>query len=497
MKILIAVTTCHIFRARADACRRTWAEFDQHRLLDHTVDVKFFLGKLEGYAPKNDEVVLDCPDGYHYLTQKTQLLRKYAIENGYDYLWKVDDDTYVRPERLIPVSGPDYIGRLRGPSGLFPSPYCSGFCYGLSRRSLEILTAAEWKEGDDICEDRWTANKLLPAGVTPTLFPRFVVTHSKKSALNGREAPLQGNDVVASCEYDPASMNAIHDQFVSGHPSKLLSYSRPTGTLSRVGVMIKTFLRDGYLLACLQGLEKHLPDTTFVIVDDGRESKPKITKYASLRDRGHAAIWMQFDAGFGSKANTAMEFIYKNYPDLEYVLIGSDDFEFDAAVRTSVEKMQKVLDANPSIAVASGRVDGNPYEFTWEMSDEGRTMKEVHRYYGSGEVAGVKYHLCDLTVNFSLIRIAALKSLGIGWDGGEVKIGGGEHAAFFLDLQRAYHQVCYVEGSNIRQFKLQPHWMSPDYPKMRARARGNPRRPCLKKRGIDKYILASGIEEIS
>lgn len=490
MKILIAVTTCHIFKARADACRRTWVKDSQG------VDVKFFLGKLEGYAPAADEVILDCPDGYHYLTQKTQLIRKYALENGYDYLWKVDDDAYVRIERLIPLSGPDYIGRLRGPSGLYPSPYCSGFCYGLSRRAMEVLVACDWKESDDICEDRWTGNHLLPAGITPTLFPRFIVTHSKKSALNGREAPLQSNNVVASCEYDPDHMNKVHQDFQSGLPSQLKFKRRPSGTLTRVGIMVKTFLRDGYLLATLQGIEKHLPDVTTIVVDDGRECREKITKYAGMRDRGDAAIWMEFDSGFGAKANEAMKFIYSNYSDLEYVLIASDDFEFTAEVRAGIEAMQKVLDANPSIAVASGRVDGNPYEFCWDMSDEGRTMKEVHRYYGSGEVDGTKFHLCDLTVNFSLIRISALKALGLGWDGGEVKIGGGEHAAFFLDLQRAYHQVCYVEGVNIRQFKFQPHWLAPDYQKMRGRAR-RPGRPCLKKRGVDKYILANGTVELS
>jgi hypothetical protein len=257
-------------------------------------------------------------------------------------------------------------------------------------------------------------------------------------------------------------------------------------------VMIKTFLRDGYLLACLEGLEKHFPDATTVVVDDGREDRLKITKYAAMRERGDAVLWMTFDSGFGAKANEAMKYIRENRPDLEYVLIGSDDFEFDVNVRVGVEAMKKVLDANPDIAVASGRVNGKPYEFIWEKSDG--TLKEVCRYHRSGEVDGVKFHTCDLTVNFSLIRISALR--GHRWDGGDVKIGGGEHAAFFLDLKREGHKVAYVEGANIREFQFNPHWMQVDYPKMRARAR-KPGRPCLKKRGIDKYILANGTEELS
>jgi Glycosyl transferase family 2/Galactosyltransferase len=492
MRILIAVTTCHMFRDRADACRRTWVK----DAIEQGFEVKFFLGTpTEKREPLPDEVFLDCPDGYHYLTKKTQLLRRWALDNGFDYVWKVDDDAYIRAERLVPLSGPDYIGRLRGPSGLYPSPYCSGFCYGLSRRSLEILAGCEWKDSDDICEDRWTANRLLPAGISPTLEPWFVITHSKKSALNGHEPPLQDNRVIAACEYTPEMMDQVHANFVNGAKSKIKKYRKPAGSLSRVAVMVKTFLRDGYLLACLKGIEETMSDATIVVVDDGREDRRKITKYAEMRDRDDLVIWLPFDAGFGEKANVAVEHILKHRPDVEYVLIASDDFEFTPQVRTSVENMQKVLDANPNIAVASGRVNGNPYEFSWEMLDGGTTIKEVPKYYGSGEIGDVKFHMCDLTVNFSLIRMSIFRD-GIRWDGGDVKIGGGEHSAFFIDLQRSYHSVCYVEGANIREFKFNPHWMQVDYPKMRARAR-KPGRACLKKRGIDKYILANGVEELS
>src|SRR5262249_27733827 len=163
------------------------------------------------------------------------------------------------------------------------------------------------------------------------------------------------------------------------------------------------------------------------VVDDGRECQQKITKYASMRDRGDVAIWLPFDSGFGEKANVAMSYIYKNLPHIEYVLVASDDFEFNIETRYMNENMQKVLEANAAITVASGRVDGNPYEFCWEMSDGGKTIRELRKYYGSGEVDGVRFHLCDLTVNFSLIRVSTLRDLGIKWDGGDVKIGGGEH----------------------------------------------------------------------
>lgn len=487
MKTLIAVTTCHPFRDRADAVRATWGKEVEG------ADIKYFLG--QGEAQRPDEVILDCPDGYHYLSQKTQLIRRWALANGYDYLWKIDDDTYVRPERLLGngFQGLDYVGRLRGSSGNYFGPYCSGFCYGLSRKSLERLAPLEWVYNDDFSEDRWTGNKLLSLGISPHNESGFIVQMSKRNALNGREAPLLGNSVIASCEYSPRDMQRVHEEFKSGKRSMMGEYHQPAGSLSRVSVMVKTFLRDGYLFACLDGLEKNFPDTKIVVVDDGLEAAEKVARYADLRRKGHVCQWLSRDSGFGAKANAAIPFC-----DREYVLIASDDFDFsDPNVRPGVEAMQKVLDAVPSLALVSGRVDQRPYEFCWDASEPGK-LKEVARYYDSGEVDGTKYHMCDLTVNYSLMRTKVFMPQhgGIRWDGGDVKIGGGEHSAFFVDLQRFYWGVAYVEGANINQLPRNYRSMHTSYPMMRARAR-QPGRPCLKKRGIDVYVLADGTVEVS
>lgn len=455
-------------------------------------DVRYFLGR--GDIDRSDEIILDCDDGYHHLSAKTQLIRRWALEQGYDYLWKIDDDTYVRPERLLGngFANLDYVGRLRGPSGNYRGPYCSGFCYGLSRKALELLSPLTWPLNDDFSEDRWTGNKLLSLGISPHHEAQFVVHSSKMNAISGREAPLAGNAVIASCEYTPADMKRVHAEFKAGKRSTVGEYHRPAGSLSRVAVMVKTFLRDGYLNACLNGLEKNFADTKIVVVDDGYESKEKITRYAELRRKGHACTWLPFDSGFGDKANAAIPLC-----DREYVLIASDDFDFaDPAVRSGVEAMQKVLDAVPSLALVSGRVDGRPYEFCWKTGD--RMLREVPRFHGSGEVDGTRYHLCDLTVNYSLIRTKVFQAAfgEIRWDGGDVKIGGGEHSAFFIDLQRTYWGVAYVEGVNINQLPRNFQWMHHAYPAMRGRAR-KMGRPCLKKRGIDVYVLAGGVAEVS
>jgi hypothetical protein len=367
----------------------------------------------------------------------------------------------------------------------------------LSRKALELLTPLEWAVNEDFSEDRWTGNKLLSLGISPCNESQFVVQRSKANALSGREAPLEGNAIIASCEYSPEEMRRVHADFKSGKRSTAGEYHQPAGSLSRVSVMVKTFLRDGYLMACLDGLEQNFADTKIVVVDDGWDTGltatwNKITRAAEMRRKGHSWINMPFDSGFGAKANAAIM-----QCDREYVLVASDDFNFsEPGVREGVEAMQKVLDAVPSLALVSGRVDRNPYEFVWEAGDH--SLREIPGYHGSGEVDGTKYHLCDLTVNFSLIRTKVFQPQhgGIRWDGGDVKIGGGEHSAFFIDLQRSYWGVAYVEGANINQLPRNWQWMHKAYPSMRARAR-TMGRPCLKRRGIDVYVLGGGTAEVS
>lgn len=497
MKTLIAITSCHAYRERADSIRETWAAEAKD-----FADVRYFLGA--GEAKRDDEVVLDCPDGYHYLSAKTQLIRKWALQNGYEYLWKIDDDCYLRPERLFAdgLSTHDYVGRLRGPSGNYSNPYCSGFCYGLSKKSMELLMQVDWDPSDDFSEDRWTGNQLMKLGISPYNATQFIVEYSKNSAISGREPPLVGNPVIASCEYRPDLMRKVHAQFKAGKRSAMGPYHRPEGSLSRVSILIKTFLRDGFLFKCLDGLEENFPECKIIVVDDGYESGldsrfNKIARYAELRRKQNECLWMKFDSGFGAKANHAIPHMMTR----EYALIGSDDFDFsDPKVREGVEAMQKVLDAVPSLGLVSGRVDNNPYEFVWEMGD--RSLREIPKYHATGHVNGTTYHMCDLTVNYSLLRTKIFDPQfgGIRWDGGEVKIGGGEHSAFFIDLQRSYWGVAYVEGANINQFKFIPfekaNRQHKAYDEMRARAR-KPGRPCLKARGIDTYILGDGTVELS
>ncbi len=487
MRPLIAITSCHKYRDRADAQRETWLK----DLPADSADVKFFLGQ-GGAAQRDDEVILDVDDGYYGLVAKVQAICKWALEQGYEHMFKTDDDVYVQPGRLLSsgYEAYDYAGRLRGPSGGYPAPYASGLGYWLNRNAMRVL--AEAPLDNHQAEDRWVGNQLCKAGILCRADYRYVVIRSKRNAISAQNGPREGNDIIAACEFTPEEMHKIHKEWqtLKAVPQH---WPKASGPLANVVILIKTFLRDGYLLRCIDGIQKMLPECRIIVVDDGYETRQKITAYAKLRYRGHTCLWMPFDSGFGAKANFAIP-----YFDRQYVLIGSDDFDFNKQeVRDGLIKMATVLDIDKSIDLVSGRVNNVPYESL--LTFEGTTCKATNGYHEEREVAGVTYKTCDLTVNYSLIRSRIFRSEarpeGVCWDGGEVKIGGGEHGAFFIDLLRAGHGVAYVPGVTIFEQPQMRSLCHINYPAMRARARQKGR-ICLRKRGIEKFILTDGTEEI-
>jgi hypothetical protein len=227
MRTLIAVVTCHgrEYRAKADAQRSTWAK-DAASL----ADVRFFLGapaQTPG-SPGPDEVWLGCGDGYRCLANKVQAMFRWALDAGYDYVWKVDDDVYLRPERLLAIPPHDYCG-----IGIMPGrcvyPYlgtykvCEGGAYGLGSKALRLLAACPAPAPRD--EDVWVGCTLDWAGIAPVHLgiPDAKITspvrkgHPRDPRCPYPEPPpAPENEVAASYEYSPAQMAEIHRRFKGG-----------------------------------------------------------------------------------------------------------------------------------------------------------------------------------------------------------------------------------------------------------------------------------------
>ena len=67
-------------------------------------DVVFFKGWSIYGERASDEVCLDVDDDYKELKDKVNAIHRWALQRGYEYLWKVDDDVYLRPERLLALN---------------------------------------------------------------------------------------------------------------------------------------------------------------------------------------------------------------------------------------------------------------------------------------------------------------------------------------------------------------------------------------------------------
>jgi hypothetical protein len=213
MRTLIAVAGCHARREYADAQRRTWAK----SVIG--ADLLFVVGG-EAQIPKpQDELRLNCPDGYYERKQKIQSLVRWTLDQGYDYLWKTDDDTYLRPERLVALDRRDYQGMLSADGTV------AGLAYGLSRAAMELLVSAEEREGWSEKEDTWAGQKLRAAGIAPFRLPYSLVsmTHhlGKPNGWPGQDQPRRGNAVALSGEYTPLQMAEAHRQWETGESDPL------------------------------------------------------------------------------------------------------------------------------------------------------------------------------------------------------------------------------------------------------------------------------------
>lgn len=131
---------------RIAAIRDTWwKDVAKHE----NVTAKFFYGQPSGDLDPfhGDEIYLTCPDDYESLPLKTKAIAKYALDSGYDYLFKCDDDTACYVERLvgeIMSIRPEWAGYFHGTMAMSGGPG-----YILSKRALKYVAEMQpssWAE---------------------------------------------------------------------------------------------------------------------------------------------------------------------------------------------------------------------------------------------------------------------------------------------------------------------------------------------------------------
>jgi hypothetical protein len=178
-KVLIAIITCKKNFARIQVQQETWIPIAQ----EAGYDVEIFDGER-----------LNVPDDYFSLPLKSLAFFKWAAEQDYDGVLKVDDDVYLQIWHLKLPLPFDYAGHRISASGRgvktgtyggckleheipdfpkekFPHDYGSGGAIWLSKKAIQILAKAS--PTGDYAEDRQTGHILGEAGIEFTHSPLF------------------------------------------------------------------------------------------------------------------------------------------------------------------------------------------------------------------------------------------------------------------------------------------------------------------------------------
>lgn len=157
MRVLVALITCKLpsYSAKRWRCEETWAK--------HLPRAWNFLSV--------DGDLFETGDEYDSLSDKVQRTCRFAEKGDYDWLLKVDDDVWLKPNQLI-LPDRDYAGHV-----LFHPDYdfCSGGCYWLSRTALEIVASASRNRENPWAEDQWVGELLWQEGFRPLDLMDFVL----------------------------------------------------------------------------------------------------------------------------------------------------------------------------------------------------------------------------------------------------------------------------------------------------------------------------------
>ncbi len=244
-----------------------------------------------------------------------------------------------------------------------------------------------------------------------------------------------------------------------------------TGDLGDITVAVTSFLRWGYLERCLNEVHRFLHECPVIVADCS--DTDKCAKVAA----GNEYIQLPFDSGLSRMRNAIVQ-----NARTPYLLLFCDDFSAASrGCRSGVLKMLDVLERNPDIALAGGRVNSFPYEAFLEYVP-GEHIRET-RMIDDGHS---DIQPCDLTVNYFLARTEVLKQFP--WP--TECIIGGEHVCLFLDLKMGGKKVCWARDANIRTLSLGegPEAQDPRYRSFRNRAYDLGHQAMMRRYGIGEYL---------
>lgn len=239
-------------------------------------------------------------------------------------------------------------------------------------------------------------------------------------------------------------------------------------------ISVSSFLRPGYLLRCIQGIRLQMPECKILIVDDS-DGQVSPTPYLTIPNTQF--VLMPWDSGLTLKRNRGAQLC-----ETKYILpVAADDLDFSTPeARKGIIQMLDVLENNPHVDIAGGRVNNLPYEGFMRI-EPGKYIKETRLVPDGAK----PFYKVDLIVNYFVARTDFMQRFPYDED---VRPIGGEHGHHALMLKENRRTIVWVPGVNITTLPWTPHWEHPDYAKYRGRAFDTGHRIFLAKRGVTQYF---------
>lgn len=138
MRIVVLICSCHQHRERRDAVRETWL-----KQLPPDMPHFFYVGR--GDTPLEPDVIhLDVGDTYEDLPPKSHAVYNYLLKmHQFDWSIKVDDDSFLAPERLPGlIEMGSKVSEYIGSDAEYKNMYATGGAgIVLSRRLAEVVAS--------------------------------------------------------------------------------------------------------------------------------------------------------------------------------------------------------------------------------------------------------------------------------------------------------------------------------------------------------------------
>jgi len=221
-----------------------------------------------------------------------------------------------------------------------------------------------------------------------------------------------------------------------------------------------TLERDDAARRCIESIRENFPVSPIYVADQSEMTEEKIRFYEENRVNYYR---LPFDAGLSFARNFLVDKVKE-----PYLLLGDDDFIH--VKNSNIDSALEIVRNDPEIGILGGRV------VDIEMDSAGSIVNRRERFYEHAIVyrqdlgllallplkrfsppvrtcCGHSYLLCDVVLNFAIMRKDLFESKKVHWNE-EIKIFG-EHEDFYLRMHLySEKKVAYFPEMNVLHHRV-------------------------------------------